>query len=89
MRGDKQKWIVRQLMEHGRVSRNQAIREKYITRLGAVINQLNKGKWKIEGHYEENEYGGRDYIYVVKEGPRRIQHKVIIRDGKSVAVPVN
>lgn len=58
-------WVVKQLLENGRVSRNDALKH-YITRLGALICDLNDGNWVIEGKYERT-LGGygkeKDYVY--------------------------
>ena len=63
-----QKQRVIQQLESGSCSRNWALLN-YISRLGAIICELNKEGWVIEGgfkHYQE----GMDYIYNVVLSPK-------------------
>ena len=60
-------WTIKQLLEHGRVSRNEALSQR-ITRLGAIINQLNREGYTITGNYVK-ENGGRNYYYQLVHAP--------------------
>lgn len=60
-----------QLETTGKVSRNWAIfhQPRYdggITRLGAIICNLNKEGWCIEGRKTDTRWGKNDYLYEVK-----------------------
>lgn len=73
---DTQLKIVRtQLEEHGEITRNWCL-ERYITRLGARINDLKNAGWVIEGFWLKYA-GGRDYVYRVISMPKKIEHKII------------
>ena len=53
--------VKKHLKEYNYVSRNWALRN-HITRLGALINRLNK-----EGYETEGGYFKKDYIYTIKK----------------------
>ena len=57
--------VKQQLEEHGKVSRNWALRLR-ITRLASIINILNKDMI-IEGHNGVDYMGNKDYVYIKKE----------------------
>ena len=74
-------WVVKILNQYGSISRNYAI-QNYCSRLGAVIEKLNKSGWKIEGHYEKNGMG-KDYIYSVTKSPyQKVSYTVA--DGRKI-----
>ncbi len=57
---------IKNLIErNGSVSRNQAL-DMRITRLGAIINKLNKQGHIIKGRFEPTEHG-KDYVYYKQE----------------------
>ena len=59
--------VVKQLRETGQVSRNWALRG-YISRLGAIICDLNKAGWNLEGGHQRTLGGyGRKMDYVYKD----------------------
>lgn len=59
-------WVIRQLNEYGRVSRNDALK-MHITRLGAIIHQLNQEEgWNIEGEWKRSRLY-KDYVYYPRE----------------------
>lgn len=60
-------FVIKQLLENGKISRNDCLKN-YITRLGAIINRLNKEGWEIEGGYKKGDYG-KDYVYNVIKSP--------------------
>ena len=62
-----QEQIVIEQLKTGSISRNWAL-QKFITRLGAIINTLNKKGWEIKGEYEKHE-NGQDFVYRVKNSP--------------------
>mgnify|MGYP006921433586 CR=1 FL=1 len=63
--------IIEQLNAQGLVSRNWALRN-YITRLGAIICNLNKKGWVIEGKYYEYSHG-KDFVYTVIKKPYNME----------------
>ena len=70
-----QQFVKKQLLEYGKVSRNDCLK-RYITRLGALILNLKKEGWEINGYYQDTEYG-KDYIYELKHSPlKKVIYKV-------------
>lgn len=68
--------VIRELMERGCISRNWCLRN-YISRLGAIICDLNKAGWELSGQYVPNEHGGKDYVYTLVKTPlERIEYKL-------------
>lgn len=59
------KWVIQQLNETGRVSRNDAL-QRHITRLGAIIHQLNEEGWDIVGEWKISRLY-KDYVYYVRD----------------------
>jgi hypothetical protein len=59
--------VVDQLRAFKKVSRNWCL-QHYISRLGAIIEELNRHGWKIEGKYEKSHIGS-DFVYRVIERP--------------------
>lgn len=57
-------WVLQQLRAKGYITRNECLRN-YISRLGAIICDLNKEGYDITGENMHTEYG-RDYIYKIK-----------------------
>lgn len=56
--------VINYLQATGEVSRNICIREHYLTRLGAIINNLKKKGWKFK---TEDRNG--DYVYILVRQP--------------------
>lgn len=59
------KFVIDELKRCGSVSRNYCLRN-YITRLGAIICQLNKEGWNLKGkyvEYETNQEKHKDFVY--------------------------
>lgn len=56
-------WVKAQLLKKGSITRNEALK-RYISRLGARINDLRNAGWKIEGRWIKTKYG-RDYEYIL------------------------
>jgi hypothetical protein len=54
-------FIVKMLLKDGQVSRNTCL-QNYVSRLGAIICQLQKEGWSFEAGYEPKGMG-KDYIY--------------------------
>ena len=68
MKPTQTEWVVKQFNEKGQVSRNEALRN-FISRLGAIICQLKKAGWNIDGRNERTQGGygrGLDYVYRLK-----------------------
>jgi len=54
------------------ITRNECL-QNHITRLGAIINELNKDGWELVGEYDEK----GDYVYTLKASPiKKIVYKV-------------
>lgn len=75
-------WVKKQLKTKGFVTRNEAL-QTYITRLGAIICDLKKEGWKIEGEFLKTE-NGKDYKYTLGDRPTKRVSRVEIRDGKAI-----
>ena len=60
MKQSQLEWIKQKLIENGKISRNECLRN-YISRLSGRILDLKQSGWEIEG---ENENG--DYVYYLK-----------------------
>jgi len=59
------------LQTTGCVSRNVCIREHYITRLGAIVNNLKKKGWEFK---TEDRNG--DYVYILIKDPTKLDKSV-------------
>lgn len=67
--------VIQVLLNQGYVSRNVFLGER-ITRLGAIVNRLNKNGWDIRGEYVKVG-GGKDYWYFLKDSPyKRVVYTV-------------
>lgn len=64
-------WAVERLLSQGYVSRNSAL-QVFITRLGAIICDLNKEGWEITGHWYKTEKG-KDFRYYLIRSPFKKQ----------------
>lgn len=77
-----QKLVIKRLLEDGEVSRNWAL-QNYITRLGAIICDLNADGWNIKGQWVKKN-GGRDYVYK-PEGEQPLKLQAFYVQGQKVA----
>lgn len=71
MKSTQEKWVIDRLMENGRVSRNDALKH-FITRLGAIVCNLNNSGWEITGRFERTHGGygrSKDYVYRLVSSP--------------------
>ena len=59
-------WVRSMLEKKGRVTRNQCIREQFITRLSAIIHRLRDEGMNIVGSKFKTKYG-EDYQYELVE----------------------
>jgi len=74
-------WVVDQLLDKGKISRNEALRHN-VYRLGAIINELIKLGWKFDdtpsnvetmrGKFVKTNYG-MDYVYYLVSKPKKIK----------------
>ena len=55
------KLVIEELENNGYVSRNDCLKH-FITRLGAIICELNKEGYDLVGKYVKTSYG-KDYVY--------------------------
>lgn len=76
-------WVRKTLLEHGEVTRNQAL-ERYISRLGAIIFNLREEGLDIVGSWRKYD-GGKDYVYTLRTRPTKTITRHRIENG--VAVP--
>lgn len=76
------KHIKKLLKENGQVSRNEALNLS-ITRLSAIILDLKKEGWKIEGKLIN-----KDYVYKVEKEPYRPKLQIKEVNGQRFAVYV-
>lgn len=64
--------IVKRLLATGQISRNECLRN-FISRLGAIICDLEAEGWEFDAKYNEN----RDYIYrIIKTPYTKVQYKL-------------
>ena len=69
------KFVEERLIKYGLISRNYCL-DRYITRLGAIINRMVgkgytfEGKGKLQGQWIKTK-NGKDFIYYVKSIPRK------------------
>ena len=68
----------------GFVTRNECLRVR-ITRLGAIICDLQKQGYDFFAHFEKTEHG-KDYIYELRDKPKK--KKVEVIDGIARVVMV-
>ena len=59
--------VKRILREKGEITRNFCLRN-YISRLGAIVCDLKKEGWNIEGEFVKAN-GGKDYVYKLVKAP--------------------
>lgn len=60
-------WILEQLEDKGFISRNQCL-EHYISRLGAIICDLQNRGYVFTAEYQKTP-NGRDYVYTLLKKP--------------------
>lgn len=72
--------VIKYLLDTGKVSRNTCIKTHFITRLGALICDLNKEGWELVGEDHETPYG-TDYVYRIVKCPFQ---KVIYKVGDKI-----
>ena len=77
MKNTQEQWVKNQLRQYGEVSRNGAL-QNYISRLGAIVCNLNKIGWNITGDYKKTEKG-KDFIYTLVSAPQK--PRIEIRNG--------
>ena len=59
--------VVNQLKQTGKISRNFCLRN-YISRLSAIIFNLEREGWSFTGEFEKTG-NGKDYVYKVLRSP--------------------
>ena len=73
--------IISKLNKTGFVTRNEALKN-YISRLGAIICDLQKDGWKFKAEFIKTPYG-KDFKYTVIESP--IKREVFtLPDGREI-----
>jgi hypothetical protein len=82
--------VLDQLKEARRVSRNWCLQNR-ITRLSALIHDLEAQGFIFNAHWEKTDHG-KDYVYELLDTPKRMVSQVVEREGKyyeeRVAVPL-
>ena len=61
MKPTQRHWVEERLRDTKRVTRNEAL-SKYISRLAAIIADMKKDGWDIEGNTLKTTHGN-DYVY--------------------------
>jgi hypothetical protein len=82
MKKTQRDWVVKQLKEKGSVTRNEAL-QVYISRLGAIICDLRKDGWEIDGTWVKTA-NGKDYSYSLTNRPTKRVSSVVVIGGKAV-----
>jgi hypothetical protein len=59
-----EEWVIDELKKNKQISRNLCL-SNYITRLGAIICDLNKKGYNLKGSFIKTEYG-KDYVYKLR-----------------------
>jgi len=70
--------IKQQLRTTGKVSRNWCL-QRYISRLGALIETLESKGWVFKAYYKETETG-KDYIYELVKDPSAFNENVYSKE---------
>ncbi|MEI6580822.1 MAG: helix-turn-helix domain-containing protein [bacterium] len=64
------------LLQNGEVSRNICIRELYITRLSAIIQDLEEEGWQFNPEVVRTEHG-KDFVYYLTKTPfKKVEYYV-------------
>ena len=84
MKQSQEKFVIEQLKLNGFISRNFCL-ENYVSRLSAIIQDLEADGWKFEPKYIPNKNGkGRNYVYYVVGSPlKKLTYTV---DGKEIII---
>lgn len=69
MKKTQEQWVKERLRSTGEVSRNGAL-QNYISRLGAIICNLNKEGWNISGAFSKTE-NSKDFVYTLISAPQK------------------
>ena len=75
-------WAIDQLLKNGEVTRNGAL-QNYISRLGAIIFDLQNEDWQINGEYRK-EKNGKDFVYYLVKSPFKKVEYTIPETGKKI-----
>lgn len=89
MRQSQEQFVINELKRNGFISRNYCldlydlrVRDN-ITRLGAIICDLNKAGWNIQGTWEHK--NGKDFVYRVVGMPfKKIVYNVVDSSGSII-----
>ena len=76
-RNSQRQFVIDQLRATGEISRNFAL-ENFISRLGAIVCDLNNEGWVISGEYRKNPSGkGKNYIYTLVSEKPKSKHQLM------------
>ena len=75
MKQTQEQKVINQIESFGQVGRNLCLNLR-ITRLGAIINKLNKRGYRLKGRFVPTEFG-KDYIYKPEEIKIKYQKKLL------------
>jgi len=75
-------WAINQLIKQGEVTRNSAL-QNYISRLGAIVCDLQKEGWELKGENRKEKYG-KDFVYYLIKSPYKKQ-EYLLPDGTLVS----
>jgi hypothetical protein len=82
MKQTQEQFVITHLKEHGKISRNFCL-QNFISRLGAIICNLNQNGWDIQGNWVKTD-NGRDYVYTLLDRPKKKVSHIEVIDGVAV-----
>lgn len=65
-------WVIQQLLDKGKISRNFALKN-FISRLGAIIQDLEEEGFEFNAYYIKSDNGGRNYVYEMTKYPFQVK----------------
>lgn len=74
MKKTQESLVIEQLKENGFVTRNWAL-QNYISRLGAIICDLNHEGYSIQGDWVKTDHG-RDFRYTLLDSPKKTIQRI-------------
>ncbi len=87
---NQEQFVINELKQNGFISRNYCLNlydlkvRPNITRLGAIICNLNKDGWQVEGKWEHHN-GRKDFVYRVVGMPfRKVVYKISDPSGDKI-----
>lgn len=76
MKTSQKEQVKKILLNTGEISRNVCIRELYITRLSAIIQELEEEGWEFNPEWVKYDKG-KDFVYYLKTTPlKKIEYYI-------------